>query len=91
LPKRGFVNPARVEYQVVNVGQLGRVHGDVSPETLEAAGLIGTLQKPVKILGQGEVERPLSVTAHAFSASARAKIEAAGGSVRLIARGDEAE
>ena len=85
IPKRGFTNLSRVEYQVVNVRDLVRVEGDVSPETLKAAGLIGTTNKPVKVLGVGEIERAASVTAHAFSKSARAKIEAAGGSVNLVA------
>jgi large subunit ribosomal protein L15 len=84
IPKRGFTNITRVEYQVVNVRDLMRVEGDVSPEALKAAGLIGTLQKPVKVLGIGEIERAVSVTAHGFSKSARAKIEAAGGSVSVI-------
>ncbi|MSR21716.1 MAG: 50S ribosomal protein L15 [Gemmatimonadetes bacterium] len=84
IPKRGFTNISRVEYQVVNVRDLGRVEGDVSPEALKAAGLIGTMNKPVKVLGVGEVARAASVTAHAFSKSARAKIEAAGGSVNVI-------
>lgn len=91
IPKRGFANPSRIEYQVVNVGHLDRLSGEVSPETLEAAGLIGTLHKPVKVLGQGELRKPLSVSAHAFSQSARAKIEAAGGSARVIARREAAE
>jgi len=85
IPKRGFTNLSRVEYQVVNVRDLVRVEGDVSPETLKAAGLIGTTNKPVKVLGVGEIERAASVTAHAFSKSAPAKIEAAGGSVNLVA------
>ena len=84
IPKRGFTNISRVEYQVVNVRDLGRVEGDVSTEALKAAGLIGTMNKPVKVLGVGEVARAASVTAHAFSKSARAKIEAAGGSVNVI-------
>ena len=84
IPKRGFTNISRVEYQVVNVRDLGRVEGDVSPEALKAAGLIGTTNKPVKVLGVGEVARAASVTAHAFSKSARAKIEAAGGSVHVV-------
>jgi large subunit ribosomal protein L15 len=84
IPKRGFTNLSRVEYQVVNVRDLIRVEGDVSPEALKAAGLIGTLHKPVKVLGIGEIERAAAVTAHAFSKSARAKIEAAGGSANVI-------
>ena len=86
IPKRGFKNFRRVEYQVVNVRDLERFEGDVSPVALKDAGLIGTVRRPVKVLGQGEVEKSLSVSAHAFSRSARAKIEAAGGSVSLIGR-----
>ncbi len=63
---------------------LDRFEGDVSPEALKAAGLIGSLRKPVKVLGQGEVAKALAVSAHAFSGSARAKIESAGGSVSVI-------
>jgi large subunit ribosomal protein L15 len=74
-----------VEYQVVNVRDFERLEGDVSPELLKGAGLIGTLQRPVKVLGVGDVARAVSVTAHAFSKSARSKIEAAGGSVTVIA------
>jgi len=84
IPKRGFKSIDRVEYQVVNVRDLDRVEGDVSPESLREAGLIRSLRKPVKVLGQGELAKKLSVSAHKFSASAQAKIEAAGGSVTVI-------
>lgn len=84
IPKRGFKSLDRVEYQVVNVRDLGKVDGDVSPESLKAAGLVRSLRKPVKILGVGDVETKLTVGAHKFSASARAKIEAAGGTVSVI-------
>lgn len=84
IPKRGFKSLDRVEYQVVNVRDLERVEGDVSPETLKAAGLIGSLRRPVKVLGEGEVSKKLTVTAHRFSKSAQSKIEAAGGSVTVI-------
>jgi large subunit ribosomal protein L15 len=84
IPKRGFKSLNRVEYQVVNVRDLERVEGEVSPETLKAAGLIRSLSKPVKVLGVGEVARKVAVSAHKFSASAQAKIEAAGGSVTVI-------
>jgi large subunit ribosomal protein L15 len=84
IPKRGFKSINRLEYQVVNVRDLGRVDGDVSPDTLKGAGLIRSLRKPVKVLGVGEVEKKVSVSAHAFSASARSKIEAAGGTVTVI-------
>lgn len=85
LPKRGFRPFRRVEYQVVNVRDLGRVEGDrVDLERMKSAGLIGSLNRPVKILGEGEVDRALKVAAHAFSKSAREKIEKAGGEVNEI-------
>ncbi len=84
IPKRGFKSVNRVEYQVVNVRDLEQIDGDVSPETLRSAGLIRSLRKPIKVLGQGDLAKKLSVSAHKFSASAQAKIEAAGGSVTVI-------
>jgi len=84
IPKRGFKSVNRTDYQIVNLRELVKVDGDVSPESLRDAGLIGSGKKPVKILGVGEVEGRISATAHAFSASAREKIEAAGGSVTVI-------
>ena len=90
IPKRGFHNKFRVEYQVVNVRDLDRVEGaDITPEVLKAAGLIATLRKPVKILGTGELEKAVNVTAHRFSGTARTKIESAGGSVTLVADADD--
>ncbi len=83
IPKRGFTNINRVEYQVVNVSELGRVDGDVTPESLRAAGLISSLRRPVKILGNGEITIAKTCTVHAFSRSAKAKIEAAGGSIAV--------
>ena len=80
VPKRGFTNLFRTEYEVVNLRDLGRVEGDeINPENLHANGLVrrGEL---VKILGEGEVSAALKVKAHKFSKSAREKIEAAGGS-----------
>ena len=82
---RGFTNIWRVEYNVVNVEKLAaefEANSEISPETLRESGVLRTLNKPVKILGRGEIDIPLTVTAHKFSASARQKIEAAGGSVR---------
>jgi large subunit ribosomal protein L15 len=82
VPKlKGFRNPFRVEYAVVNLDVLESFEGDVvDPERLLAAGLVrkGAL---VKVLGRGQLTRKLQVSAHALSASARAGIEAAGGSV----------
>lgn len=78
VPKRGFTNIWRTEYTVVNVSQLAELEGDVTPESLRAGGLARS-GAPVKVLGDGEIGKALRVTAHKFSKSARAKIEAAGG------------
>ncbi|RMH16557.1 MAG: 50S ribosomal protein L15, partial [Gemmatimonadetes bacterium] len=88
IPKRGFTPLKRTTYQIVNVGDLARVEGDVvNPETLGAAGLVRAPEGLVKLLGNGEVERAFKVEVHAISAGARSKIEAAGGSVALLERG----
>jgi large subunit ribosomal protein L15 len=82
LPKRGFTNPFRVENQPVNLSQLKKVSAsEVSPETLFAAGLIGRPDAPVKLLGTGDADRAYTVRGVSLSASARAKIEAAGGKI----------
>lgn len=85
IPKRGFTNRNRIEYQVVNVGDLHIVGGEATPESLRAAGLIRTLRRPVKILGTGDAAGPINCSVHAVSAAARAKIEGAGGSVTILA------
>lgn len=84
--KRGFTNIWRVEYQVINVAQLEAWPSDVevTPETLLATRLIRRKRKPVKILGDGEITRALTIRAHKFSASARQKIEAAGGTIEEL-------
>jgi large subunit ribosomal protein L15 len=112
IPKlRGFRNPFKIEYEVVNLGriaalvELGALEAGEPPETpkakgskaaattapitvnqeiLRAVGLVRTLDKPMKVLGQGDIDRALFVVADAFSKSAVAKIEAAGGSVRVL-------
>ncbi|HEX9894183.1 MAG TPA: 50S ribosomal protein L15 [Gemmatimonadales bacterium] len=82
LPKRGFTNPFKVVAQIVNLRQLDQLtEAEVSPATLLAVGLIGYADRPVKLLGTGEVTRALQVRGLSVSASARAKIEAAGGTV----------
>jgi large subunit ribosomal protein L15 len=85
IPKlRGFKNPFRVEYTPVNVGALGAVDGDQADlAALVAAGL-AKKNALVKILGGGELSRPLRVEAHAFSKSAEAAITGAGGSVTVV-------
>ena len=86
LPKlRGFKNPFRVEYVVVNLDTLEAFDGaEVTPETLRAKGLVHK-HGLVKVLGRGELTRNLSVSAHAFSKSAERAITAAGGTVEVIA------
>jgi large subunit ribosomal protein L15 len=80
--KRGFTNIFRVDYEIVNVRDLNDwAGGDVTPETLLEARMVRRKSMPVKVLGDGEVIAKLTVHAHKFSASARQKIEAAGGSV----------
>lgn len=79
--KRGFTNIFRDEYIVVNVGRLNVFAADteVTPQTLHKIGLIKSVKKPLKILGDGEIDRPLVVKANKFSSVAKTKIEAAGG------------
>ena len=84
LPKlKGFKNRFRVEFQVVNVGDLAQLFpsgGTVGPDELAAAGAVRRNQ-PVKVLGNGDIDVALTVSAHAFSGSARDKITSAGGAV----------
>jgi ribosomal protein L18E len=90
IPKRGFKNIHRVEYQVVNVRDLARIEaGEVTPEILKQSGLINTLNQPVKILGTGEIEGAYQISAHRFSGSAREKIESAGGTVTVLGEVEE--
>jgi large subunit ribosomal protein L15 len=86
LPKRGFRNPFRKEYDVVNLQSLGRfpAGASVDPAALHEAGLTGKHAR-VKVLGKGTLEHALTVKAHAFSESAKAAIEAKGGSVEVLA------
>lgn len=82
VPKRGFTNPFRVAAQPVNLRDLAKLEGtEVSPATLAAAGLIGRPDAPVKILATGDAARAYTVTGCATSASAKSKIEQAGGKV----------
>jgi len=87
LPKRGFTNNFRIEFQVVNLRDLERVFGDgdvVSPESLVDKGLVRKGAKPVKILGSGELTKKLSVKAHKFSTAAQSSIEKVGGSCEVV-------
>jgi large subunit ribosomal protein L15 len=86
VPKlKGFTNPNRVEYAIVNVEVLGTywTEGEVTPEALYRHGLVHK-GKPVKVLARGELDHALTVKAHAFSRAAKAKIEAAGGRAELV-------
>ncbi|HID94531.1 MAG TPA: 50S ribosomal protein L15 [Candidatus Latescibacteria bacterium] len=86
LPKRGFTNIFRKQYQVVNLDDLSRkeIKGEVTPELLKQLGLIKRAKLPVKILGDGEIKNSIVVKAHAFSRSAAEKIERAGGKAEVI-------
>ena len=85
VPKRGFTNIFKVPYQVVNLGDLERVKGDVvTKEILEECRLIRSASKPVKLLGNGDIHKKYDVTVDAFSASARKAIEDAGGTCTAL-------
>lgn len=87
LPKFGFTNPFRTEYAIVNVRSFENWTGaqTVTPQALVDAGLVKRKHLPIKILGTGELTKPLVIQAHKFSKSAEAKIQAAGGRVEVIA------
>ena len=85
VPKVGFTNIFRVEYQVVNVRDLEKAEGkEITLDTLIASGLVRNMNKPVKILGTGELTEAYNVSANAFSKSAVEKIEAAGGKTTTV-------
>lgn len=83
---RGFTNIFRKEYNIVNVSDLAGLadYEDIKPETLVDAGLVKNLKKPIKVLGDGDIDAAVNVAAHRFSQSARQKIEAAGGTVQVV-------
>src|SRR5438093_366150 len=83
IPKRGFTNPFKQPAQVVNVGALARLAEgiEVTPETLFGAGLVRRPDRPIKLLGMGEVPRKFAVRGVTVSTSARTKIEQAGGTI----------
>jgi len=85
LPKRGFTNIFQQEYAIVNIGMLEKLaETNITPDILLQEGVIKTLKNGLKVLGGGEITRPVSVKAHAFSASAKEKILKAQGSVEII-------
>ncbi len=83
---RGFTNIFRTEYTPVNLHDLEgfEANAQIDPAVLEDAGVVKNLKRPIKILARGEISVPLDITAHKFSASAKRKIEAAGGAAREI-------
>ena len=85
LPKRGFTNPFRVEYNVINISVLDKLDAGtkVTPELLKEKGLLRNPANPVKVLGNGELKKKLVVAVQKVSASAKVAIEKAGGSVEV--------
>ena len=85
LPKRGFTNIFRKDYAVVNLKDLDKLSESVvTPEVILEKGLIKDTKGGIKILGEGEIKKPITVKAHAFSASAKDKIIKAGGGIEII-------
>src|SRR5438477_3956221 len=88
VPKRGFHNPTRVEYEVVNLDMIGlkfEAGATVTPELLREHGLVRRARGKVKVLARGEVGKALTIHAHKFSGKAAEKIKAAGGAAEAIA------
>lgn len=86
LPKRGFKNyPFKKEYSIVNLKDLSLIKEDIiTPEVIQKVGIVKDLKDGLKVLGVGEIDRPVTVRAHAFSNSALNKIIAAGGKAEVI-------
>ncbi|WP_096186229.1 50S ribosomal protein L15 [Evansella halocellulosilytica] len=86
LPKRGFTNPTRKEFAIVNLDTLNRFEEgtEVTPELLIETGVVSNGKDGIKVLGNGTLERKLTVKAHKFSASAKEAIEAAGGTTEVV-------
>jgi large subunit ribosomal protein L15 len=92
LPKRGFTNIFRKEYAILNVGQLEKLEGNTfTPESLVESGVVKSLKSGLKILGNGELTRKISVRANLFSKSALDKIQKAGGGAEVIQTAAPAE
>jgi large subunit ribosomal protein L15 len=85
LPKRGFTNIFKTEYEVVNLDRLAELgEKEITPETLRKAGVVSRKKSLVKVLGSGELSAALTVHAHKFSKSAQEKIEKAGGTIKQL-------
>ena len=88
VPKRGFHNPFRVEYRVVNLDVIAErfeAGADVTPEMLREAGLVKGGRGPIKVLARGDIAKALTIRAHKFSGKAAEKIAAAGGAAEVVA------
>ncbi len=86
IPKRGFKNLFKIEFAIVNLKDINKIDGVdvITPEILIEKGIVKDIKDGVKILGGGEIQRPLTIKADAFSSSASAKITAAGGKVEVL-------
>ena len=86
LPRRGFTNIFKERFQIVNVSELNKFDDttDIDPVSLENKGLIRSSLKPVKILGNGEIDKKITISASSFSQSAKIKIEKAGGEIIIL-------
>ncbi len=92
IPKRGFKNPFKVVYQVVNIDRIDALFeagAVIDKEALKAKGLIKKVDEPVKLLARGEITKPVTIKVDAASAKAKEKVEAAGGKVILLSEGSE--
>ena len=87
IPKRGFNAPFKNDYQIVNVESLNRFRENsvIGPKELKSAGLIGSEIRKIKILGDGDLKKALTVKAHSVSESAKKKLDSAGAKIELIA------
>lgn len=86
VPKRGFTNVFKKHYSVINIADLDRLqeHSEIGPEQIITSGLVGKVRDGIKLLGDGEITRPVTIQVHKASATAINKVEAAGGRVELI-------
>ena len=86
VPKRGFTNIFRTNYEIVNLSDIANkgLDGEITPEVLKSTGLIKNSKMKVKILGMGKITKALNIKVHSFSKSAREKIEKAGGTIEEI-------
>lgn len=86
LPKKGFTNPFKIKYQIINIEKLNRFKKDstVTPQMFEEEGLIKDANFPIKILSDGKITKALNIQVHAVSLQAKEKIEKAGGKIESI-------